>query len=95
MGYRIYEDLPTLSLHRSVRSAKVHMGVTEVMAGFEAQGVHFGRQKALTPAEATQLRAERAQGETLRVLMRRYGLGKTALYRYLATTAPDQAEAAD
>ena len=34
MGYRIYEDLPTLSLHRSVRSAKVHTGVTEVMAGF-------------------------------------------------------------
>jgi hypothetical protein len=35
MGYRIYEGLPTLSLHRSVRSAKVHTGVTEVMAGFE------------------------------------------------------------
>jgi hypothetical protein len=34
MGYRIYEGLPTLSLHRSVRSAKVHTGVTEVMAGF-------------------------------------------------------------
>jgi DNA invertase Pin-like site-specific DNA recombinase len=67
----------------------------EGIAKAKAQGVHFGRQKALTPAEATQLRAERAQGETLRVLMRRYGLGKTALYRYLATTAPDQAEAAD
>jgi hypothetical protein len=34
MRYRIYEDLPTLSLHRSVRSATVHTGVTEVMAGF-------------------------------------------------------------
>ena len=60
----------------------------------KAQGVHFGRQKALTPAEAVQLQADRAQGETVRVLMRRYGLGKTALYRYLAQGQPD-AQAAD
>ena len=46
--------------------------------------MHFGREKKLTAAEAETLRAERAQGDTLRVLMRRYGLGKTALYRYLA-----------
>ena len=58
-------------------------------------GVHFGRQKALTPAEATQLRAERAQGERLRVLMRRYGIGKTALYRYLAQEQASEAAAAE
>src|SRR5262245_4036906 len=63
----------------------------EGIAKAQAQGVHFGRQKALTPTEADTLRSERAQGDTLRVLMRRYGLGKTALYRYLQPST----EAAD
>jgi DNA invertase Pin-like site-specific DNA recombinase len=67
----------------------------EGIAKAKAQGVHFGRQKKLTPSEAATLRAERAQGETLRVLMRRYGLGKTALYRYLAAVPRLAAEAAD
>jgi DNA invertase Pin-like site-specific DNA recombinase len=67
----------------------------EGIARAKAQGVHFGREKALTPVEEETVRAERAQGETLRVLMRRYGIGKTALYRYLAVASPAQAEAAD
>jgi DNA invertase Pin-like site-specific DNA recombinase len=58
----------------------------EGIAKAKAQGVHFGREKALTLAEADTLRSARAQGETLRVLMRRYGIGKTALYRYLRET---------
>lgn len=56
----------------------------EGIAKARKSGVHFGREKKLTPTEAQTLRSERAQGDTLRVLMRRYGLGKTALYRYLA-----------
>jgi len=55
----------------------------EGIAKAKQAGVHFGRTKALTPEEAVTLRTERAQGDTLRVLMRRYGIGKTALYRYL------------
>ena len=67
----------------------------EGIAKAKAQGTHFGREKKLTPTEGMQLRAERAQGDTLRVLMRRYGLGKTALYRYLAQPPALDAEAAD
>jgi DNA invertase Pin-like site-specific DNA recombinase len=51
--------------------------------------VHFGRTKALTHAQAEELRAWRAAGVTLATLMQRYGLGKTAVYRYLAV--PDAA----
>ena len=50
----------------------------------------FRRTKALTPEQTAALRQERAQGVTLTTLMHRYGIGKMALYRYLA---PDQAEA--
>src|SRR5205823_864004 len=46
-------------------------------------GVHFGRTKALTAGQAEELRTLRAQGVTLAALMRSYGLGKTAVYRYL------------
>jgi len=56
----------------------------EGIAKAKQAGVHFGRTKALTPNETAALRAERAQGDTLQVLMRRYGMGKTAVYRYLA-----------
>jgi len=56
----------------------------EGIAKAKQAGGHFGRRKALTSEEAAALRAERAQGGTLRVLMRRYGMGTTALYRYLA-----------
>ena len=55
----------------------------EGIAKAQAHGVHFGRRKALTPAQAEDLRALRGEGVTLAVLQQRYGLGKTALYRYL------------
>jgi hypothetical protein len=44
---------------------------------------HFGRTKALTPEQAEELRALRAAGVTLKDLMYRSRLGKTAVYRYL------------
>ena len=50
-------------------------------------GVHFGRTKALTPEQVDELRALRAEGVTLTVLMQRYGIGKTAVYRYLVAHA--------
>src|SRR5262249_8490862 len=46
-------------------------------------GIHFGRTKALTPEQAAELCALRAEGVTLATLMQRYGIGKTAGYRYL------------
>src|SRR5262245_32683620 len=67
----------------------------EGIAKAQAQGVHCGGQQDVTAAEAVQLQADRAQGETLKVLMRRYGIGKTALYRYLAQAPTADAQAAD
>jgi DNA invertase Pin-like site-specific DNA recombinase len=55
----------------------------EGIAKAQRAGVHFGRGKALTPAQAEELRTLRAQGVTLAALMHRYAIGKTALYRYL------------
>ena len=48
-------------------------------------GVHFGRTKALSHLQAEELRRLRAEGVTLATLMRRFGIGKTAVYRYLGT----------
>jgi DNA invertase Pin-like site-specific DNA recombinase len=55
----------------------------EGIAKAKRAGVHFGRTKALTPDQAEELRTLRAQGVTLPLLMQRYGIGKTAVYRYL------------
>ena len=55
----------------------------EGIAKAKRAGVHFGRTKALTSAQADELRTLRAQGVTLTALMHRYGMGKTAVYRYL------------
>jgi DNA invertase Pin-like site-specific DNA recombinase len=46
-------------------------------------GVYFGRTKALTGEQREALRTLRAEGVTLTVLMQRYRIGKTAIYRYL------------
>jgi DNA invertase Pin-like site-specific DNA recombinase len=55
----------------------------EGIAKAKRAGIHFGRTKALTDAQAEELRHLRATGVTLKALMQQYGLGKTALYRYL------------
>src|SRR5215203_1008532 len=49
----------------------------------KARGVHFGRKKTLTPAQVTELRHRRAQGELIKTLMQDYGLSKASVYRYL------------
>jgi DNA invertase Pin-like site-specific DNA recombinase len=68
----------------------------EGIAKAKRAGVRFGRDKALTPAQAAALRAQRAAGVTLAALMRQYGIGKTAVYRYLKAGNPDtEAAAAD
>ena len=56
----------------------------EGMTKAQRAGVHFGRTKALTPAQAEELRALRAAGVPLTSLMQRYRVGKTAVYRCLA-----------
>ena len=55
----------------------------EGIAKAKAHGVHFGRTKALTLEQAEELRALRGAGVTLAALRHKYGIGKTALYRYL------------
>src|SRR2546422_6158437 len=58
----------------------------EGIAKAKRAGVHFGRTKALTPEQAEELCTLRAQGVILTTLMQRYGIGKTAVYRYLGST---------
>jgi DNA invertase Pin-like site-specific DNA recombinase len=70
------------------------------MAGLratQAKGIHFGRQKRLTPVPVHELCHARAQGVKIRDLMVQYGLKKAAIYRYLAQgrLGDTQAEAAD
>ena len=49
------------------------------------------------PEDVWHLTTLRAQGWSIARLQRRYGIGKTALYRYLAPAQPDaiDAQAAD
>jgi DNA invertase Pin-like site-specific DNA recombinase len=58
------------------------------IANARARGVAFGRRPALTPEQVTDLRERRRQGVLIKDLMAEYGLGKTALYRYLGGTEP-------
>ncbi|MBA3470396.1 MAG: recombinase family protein [Herpetosiphonaceae bacterium] len=53
------------------------------IANARARGIAFGRRPALTPEQVTELRQRRQQGVLIKTLMADYGLGKTALYRYL------------
>jgi DNA invertase Pin-like site-specific DNA recombinase len=59
----------------------------EGMQKARERGIHFGRQKKLTPAQSSDLRRRRAQGVLITTLMRDYGLSKVSVYRYLRTTA--------
>lgn len=58
------------------------------IANARARGVAFGRRPALTSEQVAELRARRRQGVLIKTLMAEYGLGKTALYRYLGGTEP-------
>jgi DNA invertase Pin-like site-specific DNA recombinase len=46
-------------------------------------GKLLGRSKSLTETEVIQLRQQRAEGETIPVLQKRFKVGKTTVYRYL------------
>jgi len=100
------------ALDTHTETGRLLFGILAVIAQFETElraerqregiakakrnKVHFGRGKALTPAQAEELCMLRAEGVTLPALMQRFQIGKTAIYRYL-THAPavDVAEAAD
>jgi DNA invertase Pin-like site-specific DNA recombinase len=58
------------------------------IAHARARGVAFGRRPALTPEQVMELRERRQQGVLIKDLMAAYGLGKTALYRYLGGIQP-------
>ncbi|MBA3469930.1 MAG: recombinase family protein [Herpetosiphonaceae bacterium] len=64
----------------------------EGIANARARGVAFGRRPALTPEQVVELRERRQQGILIKTLMADYGLGKTALYRYLNRAAPPAAD---
>lgn len=49
----------------------------------QERGIHFGRQKKLTPAQISELRHQRSQGVLIKTLMHAYGLSKVSVYRYL------------
>lgn len=53
------------------------------IARAKANGVAFGRKRALTEAEIAALREARARGTLIRELMARHGLSKATVYRYL------------
>ena len=75
-----------------------HERQMEGIAMAQAKGVHFGRAKRLTARQVQELGTLRAQGVPIRTLMQQYGLGKTAVYRYLHTstpTLPAETQAAD
>ena len=67
-----------------IRAARQLDGI----ANARARGVAFGRRPALTPEQVAELRQRRQQGALIKTLMADYGLGKTALYRYLNGAAP-------
>ena len=58
------------------------------IANARARGIAFGRRPALTPEQVTELRERRRQGALIKDPMAEYGLGKTALYRYLGGSEP-------
>jgi DNA invertase Pin-like site-specific DNA recombinase len=51
------------------------------------RGVQFGKRRALTDDEITELREKREKGILIRDLMADYGLSKATIYRYLAQNA--------
>jgi DNA invertase Pin-like site-specific DNA recombinase len=65
-----------------------HERQREGIGAAKARGVRFGRKYALTPAEVTTLRQQRAAGVRIKDLMLQYGLSKASVYRYLDGTQP-------
>lgn len=49
----------------------------------KAQGVRFGRNKALPETQIAELRGKRKRGELIRTLMKVYAISKATVYRYL------------
>jgi DNA invertase Pin-like site-specific DNA recombinase len=55
----------------------------EGIAKAKENGVHFGRDVALTQEQVLELREKRASGILIRELMKEYKLSKATIYRYL------------
>ena len=68
----------------ALRAERQMEGITKALA----RGVRFGRKPALTPAEVSTLRQQRAAGGLITDLMRQYGLRKASVYRSLDGTQP-------
>lgn len=51
------------------------------------RGVQFGRSKKLTPEQKKELKQKRTDGVLIKTLMKDYGLSKSSVYRYLASSS--------
>jgi len=71
-----------------LRAERQMDGITKALA----RGVRFGRKHALTPAEVTTLRQQRAAGIRIKDLMHQYGLSKASVYRYLGGGQPHEVQ---
>lgn len=47
------------------------------------RGVRFGPEKKLNPAQTTELQQKRREGVLIKTLMKKYGLSRSSIYRYL------------
>ena len=85
------EDSPMATLLLSVMGAfaeferaLIRERQREGIALAKQRGAYRGRKKALTPAEVDDLRQRAAAGEPKTQLAKRFGIGRTTVYEYLA-----------
>jgi DNA invertase Pin-like site-specific DNA recombinase len=63
---------------------------TDGIAKAKENGVHFGRDVALTQEQVLELKAKRESGILIKNLMKEYGLSKATIYRYLKIEKPSK-----
>ena len=66
----------------------MHERAAAARAAARARGRHTGRPPRLTGAQARQVRALRAGGESISELVRSYGVSRATIYRALQATEP-------
>ena len=84
-----------LSLMAACEPALRRARQREGLVAAQAQGVHCGRTKRLTPAQVIERHQVRAAGVRVADLTRRYGMTRTRIYRYLVQGLHAPAQAAD
>ncbi len=80
---QIAEVLARKRVHLHVLDQSIAERQREGIQKAQERGIHFGRQKKLTPGQIRELHRRRAQGILIKTLMEDYGLSKVSVYRYL------------